>query len=69
MDKIIHKQLTNVLKTEIKYVMQNEQNKQQKIDKINTLFNIKKIIDNYDELEPVLREYFKNKAEKDKWER
>ena len=69
MDKIIHTQLTNVLKTEIKYTMNNEQDKQQKIDKINTLFNIKKIIDNYDELEPVLREYFKNKAEKDKWER
>lgn len=67
MDKIIHKQLSNVLKTEIKYVMQNEENQQEKIDKINTLFNLKKIIDNYDELEPLLQEFFNKKYQQQKW--
>jgi hypothetical protein len=34
---------------------------------MNDITNIIKIIDNYDELEPVLQDFFKKRAEKEKW--
>ena len=40
---------------------------QKKVNKMNIWFNIKQIIDNYDELEPILKEYFDKKAQKEKW--
>ena len=58
MDKEIKTKLDNVLKAEGDYTLKNENNKNKKIDKMNTIFNMKKIIDNYDELEPVLRDFF-----------
>lgn len=61
MDKSIHTILNNTLKTEAQYIIDNEKDKDTKINKMNTIFNLKKIIDNYDELEPVLIKYFRNK--------
>lgn len=69
MDKEIKLKLENVLKAEAENVLKNETNKYKKIDKMNTLFNLSKIINNYDELEPILAEYFNRKAEKWRWER
>ena len=65
MYKSIHTILSNVLKTEGDYIMNNEQDTDTKINKMNKIFNLKKIIDNYDELEPVLKKYFDDK----RWER
>lgn len=69
MDKEIKTKLDNMLKTECEYTLKNEKDRNKKIDKMNTLFNLKKIIDNFDELEPVLREYFSKKADKDRFEK
>ena len=66
MDKSIHTILNNVLKTEAQYIIDNEKDKDTKIKKMNTIFNLKKIIDNYDELEPVLIRYFNDKG-KERW--
>lgn len=69
MDKEIKTKLDNVLKAEGDYILKNENNKNKKIDKMNTIFNMKKIIDNYDELEPVLIEFFREKDEKSRFDR
>lgn len=69
MDKGIYTKIDNVLKAESEYVMKHEENTKEKLNKMNTLFNLKKIIDNYDELEGILRKFFKEKAEKEKFER
>lgn len=69
MDKEIKTKLDNVLKAEGDYTLKNENNKNKKIDKMNTIFNMKKIIDNYDELEPVLRDFFNKKVENERFDR
>lgn len=69
MDKEIKTKLDNVLKAESEYTLKNEKDQKKKMDKMNTLFNLKKIIDNFDELEPVLKEYFNKKNEKEKFDR
>ena len=57
------------MKAEIEYIMKNEKETKEKLNKMNTLFNLKKIIDNYDELEGTLKKFFEEKAEKEKFER
>ena len=69
MDKEIKTKLDNMLKTEGDYTLKNENDKNKKIDKMNTIFNIKKILDNYDELEPVLRDFFNKKVENERFDR
>lgn len=69
MDKGIYTKISNAIKSECEYVMKNEKNKDKKIEKMDTLFNLKKILDNYDDLEPLLREYFANKAGKERFDR
>lgn len=68
MDKSIYTKIDNVLKAEAEYIMKHEENTQSKANKMNTIFNLKKIIDNYEELEPLLIEHFSKKAQKEKWE-
>lgn len=69
MDKLIHAQLINVIKAEIKHILQTEKDPKVEEEKVTIWFNIKNFIDNYDELEPILREYFDKKNQKDKCER
>lgn len=69
MDKGIYTKIDNVLKAESDYIMKHEENTKEKLNKMNTLFNLKKIIDNYDELEGTLKKFFEEKAEKEKFER
>ena len=69
MYKEVEVKLNNVLRAESDYIMKNEKDISKKLDKMNTLFNLKKIIDNYDELEPVLKEYFKYKEDKSREDR
>lgn len=69
MDKEIKTKLDNVLKAESEYTLKNEKDQKKKMDKMNTLFNLKKIIDNFDELEPMLREFFYEKSQKDRFDR
>jgi len=69
MDKNIYTKIDNVLKAEGEYIMKHEKDIKEKLNKMNTLFNLKKIIDNYDDLEGTLKKFFEEKAEKDKFER
>ena len=69
MDNYIKTVLTNAIKYEATYTLRAEEDINKKLIKMNTLLNIQKIIDNYDELEPILKKYFIEKAERDKWER
>lgn len=69
MYKEVEVKLNNVLRAESDYIMKNEKDINKKLDKMNTLFNLKKIIDNYDELEPVLKEYFRYKEDKSREDR
>ena len=38
-----------------------------KYEKMNVLFNIKKYLDNYEDIEIILKDFFREKAQKDKW--
>lgn len=69
MEKSIYVKVDNVLKAESEYIMKHEKDTKAKLNKMNTLFNLKKFIDNYDELEPLLKEFFNKKADKEKWEK
>lgn len=69
MNKVIKQKLTNILKNEVTYILNNEENNQEKLKKLDDLFNLQKIINNFDELEPILYNYFKEKAQQDKWEK
>ena len=40
-----------------------------KLKEFNDVDNIMKILQNYAELEPLLKKFFQEKAEKNKWER
>ena len=57
------------LKEQCENVFENEEDINKKAEKMNVLFNFKKILDNYEELEPVLSKYFNEKAEKERFER
>ena len=54
--------LSNTLKYEADYILQNEEDLNSKISRLNEVFNMKKIIDHYDELEPVLKKFFADKS-------
>lgn len=69
MDKLIKRKLSNVLKQEAEYILRSDNELSDKVDSMNIIFNLQKILDNYDDLEPVLRDFFEKKEQKDKWER
>ena len=69
MNKDLKIKLGNVLKAEADYVGRTETDLTNKYVKLNDIFNLLKIIDNYDELEPVLKKYFQEKADKDRFDR
>ena len=69
MDKNLHTKIDNVLKTEAEYVLKNEKDKYKALDKMVNIERLKKYIDNFDELIPILDKYFDEKREKEKWER
>lgn len=66
--KLYHK-LTTILKDEAEDTLKNEKDNDVKISKMNDIFNLKKILDNYDDLEPTLKKYFMEKVRKEKYER
>ena len=66
MDKNLHTKIDNVLKTEAEYVLKNEKDKYKALDKMVNIERLKKYIDNFDELIPILDKYFDEKREKEK---
>lgn len=69
MNKMLYKKMDNILRTEAQRTMKNEKDIKEKVERMNDIFNLKKIIDNYDELEPVLRKFFIEKTKQDRLER
>lgn len=57
----------NYLNFECQETMSKEFDINSKYEKMNVLFNIKKYLDNYEDLEIILKDFFKEKAQKDKW--
>ena len=69
MNKELYEKLVDLLETEGADILQNENNIDLKFSKMNTIFNLKKILDNYEELEQVLANFFKEKSQREKIER
>jgi hypothetical protein len=68
MNKLLEIKLTNVLKAEAMKVLESKEDDQERLSRMNDIDNMMKIIQNYDELEPVLQKYFAEKHNKEKWE-
>jgi hypothetical protein len=67
MNEGLYKKLYDLLKDEADTTIRSNDELMNKVKKMNDITNIIKIIDNYDELEPVLQDFFKKRAEKEKW--
>ena len=61
MDKYLKTILSNTLKHEAKHIMEHETNVDSKMEKMDIIFNMQKILDNYDELKPILAKFFDDK--------
>lgn len=68
-----HKQeIINNFEKKVKEEIENIDNvtdDHEKFCKLDTLYKIHKYLSNFDEVEPVLKKFFEEKAQKDKWER
>ena len=69
MNDFIKRKLLTFLQDESHKIFRQDEEISEKIDRMNTILNLTKITENYDELEPILNDYFSNKADKEKWER
>ena len=69
MNGSLYHKLTTILKEEAEDTMKNEEDSEEKYKKMDEIFNLKKILDNYEDLEPTLKKYFMEKARKEKYER
>ena len=67
MNKLLETKLINTLKAEAEHLLHSEDDIKNKLDEMKDIDNMMKIINNYDELEDVLKKYFKEKAKKEKW--
>ena len=68
MNKSLKSRLEEVLKEEATYIMRTDENIKEKISKMNDVINMQMIVSSFDELEPILKKYFKEKHQKEKWE-
>ena len=68
MNDLLKTKLINVLKAEARQILDSDEEMSSKVNKMNDIDHILKIIQNYDELEPVLQKYFAEKHNKEKWE-
>ena len=67
MDNKLKKRLFSNLEEEASYIMRSDAKISEKIERMNDVINLTKIIENYEELEPLLKKYFEDKAKKEKW--
>lgn len=67
MDKFLKRKLENMLRCEGAYVLEHEKDKDTKVSIMNDIFNVQKIVMYYDELEPILIEFFNKKAKEERW--
>lgn len=67
MDKVLETKLNNILIGELQLIKNSNESVEEQLKKVDTIANLKKILDNYDELDPILRTFFADKANKEKW--
>lgn len=68
MNERLKKKLINTLREYAESLVNDKRDILIKLEEMNDVENIFMIIDNYKELEPVLKKFFNNKANKEKWE-
>ena len=66
MNKELEERINNFLIQEAKDAIHGDCSREESISKMNDIYNLKKIIDEYDELEPILRGYFAEKERRKK---
>jgi len=69
MNNELKTKLSNVLKAEFDYIKRTETDQTLLLQKMGDIYHMQKIINNFDELEPVIANYLNKKAEKEKFER
>ena len=67
MNKLIQTKINNILKAELQAVKTSDTELSEKVEIVDTIKNLKMIVDNYDELEPLLKEFFEKKYQDKKW--
>lgn len=69
MNDLIKKEFKNFAKEQGDKTLLEDLDLSEKVDRLDTLINLTRIVEHYEELQPLLKEYFNKKADKDKWER
>ena len=67
MNDVVRKKLINVVKNEAKSLLDNEE-LENRLDELDDLYIVRRILENYEELEPTIREFLLNKDKKRKKE-
>lgn len=68
MNENLKDKLSEILKQEAEGIMHSDNGLIEKLKQMDDISNMMKVIDNFEELEPTLKKFFKEKAEKDKWD-
>lgn len=68
MNENLKDKLSEILKQEAEGIMHSDNGLIEKLKQMDDISNMIKVIDNFEELEPTLKKFFKEKAEKDKWD-
>ena len=67
MNKTLKDKLTNTLREYAEDLIHDKRDIVEKLSEMNDIQNMLKILDNFEELRPVLQEYFAEKYKKEKW--
>jgi hypothetical protein len=68
--KVAIERLKRLIEEQMAYVDENNSfSMYEKTEQMTVFFRMSKILENYDELEPTLKKFFKEKAEKERFER
>lgn len=68
MNKNLYDKIYNVLEEQARQIIDSDEEITEKVKQMNEVANLMNIIDHFEELEPILKKYFKEKAEKEKWD-
>lgn len=67
MDKELYDFFEQTINRLSRAILKSKKDKNTKVSQLNILYNISKYIHDYDELEPVMREYYAQKTKNMKW--
>lgn len=68
-EKAMIVRLEHLINEELALIEETTSDKTERLEKADVLYNMFKYLSNYEELKPVLKKFFKEKHEKEKWER